>query len=177
MRSLAIQETVSSHVNYDHFAKPHILLNYTEFKCLEMALYFLTEQCYSKSPHFVFTQLKDQHLRSLSRWLNQAKLKKPWRFNHQAEVAWPIDQEHQEDLTWLALALEVGMTDDTILLLAADEANYARDMALQYAETDEEYDAADDAFYLHYQEFRHYYREIAQSGSQLLAKFRDILEF
>ena len=180
MRSLAIQETVSSNVNYDDIATTGISLNHMECKCLEMAFYFLTEQCYSKNPHFVFTQFKDQHLRSLHRWFNHSKLKKlkkQLRFNPQVEVAWPMDPDHSKDLIWLALALEVCMTDDTVLLMAADEANYARDMELQYAETDEDFDAADDVFYLHYQELRHYYTEIAKCSSELLAKFRDILEF
>ena len=165
MRSLASQETVISNVNYNEFAKASISLNHTELKCLEMVFYFLTEQCYSKNPHFVFTQFKDQHLRSLHRWLNHPtlkKLKKQLRFDHQVEVALPMDPDHSKDLIWLALALEVGMTDDTVLLMAADEANYARDMELQYAETDEDCKAADEVFYLHYKELRHYYSEIAK---------------
>jgi hypothetical protein len=175
MRSLAIQETVNSNVNYyDHLPKTSISLNHMELKCLEMAFYFLTEQCYSKNPHFVFTQFKDQHLRSLHRWFNHSKLKKlkvQLRFNDRMQLEWPINTK--DDFTWLLLALEVGMTGDTVLLMAADEANYARDMELQYAETDEDCDV----FYLHYRELRHYYSEIAQCSSQLLAKFRDILEF
>lgn len=172
MELLATHTTAKNyHPHWD--AMNTILLNHEEVKCLEMALYFLTEQLQAQTPHFVFTEFRNYHLVCLNHWLNQAKCKKQLRFGSQCQVSWPIYD--LRGIQWLALALEVGISEETIIAMAVDEANYQRDMAMRYAETDDDYCAADEAFYRHFQVFQQYYSRIAQSSQGLLAKFQQIL--
>ncbi len=151
----------------------YLSLNYNEVKCLEMVLYFLTEQLNGIPAHLIFTKLREYHVRNLSHWLNNANLKSSLRFDSKNSVMWPVVS--LEDANWLVLALEVGIPEDTIISMAADDAHYERDMAMMYAETDEDYGLADEAFSHRYCAFQQYYGQIAQLECALLAKLRQIL--
>ncbi len=151
----------------------YLSLNYNDVKCLEMAIYFLTEQLYTQRPHPFFTDLRDYHIRYLTHLLSNRNLRNQLRFDGTNKVMWPITCS--EDAEWLALALEVGIMEDTIIAMAADDANYERDMATMYAETDKDFRFAEESFNNHYRTFHQYYCQISHSKYELLTQLRQIL--
>ena len=138
-------------------------VNANEVKCLEMALFFLTVQL-NKSD-FQFHDLRDYRLRYISNWINSSRLKNQLRSDGLNTVIWAVMDI--EDIKWLALALEVGITEDVIISMAADDANYERDMAVMY-EDDIDLNGQ-------YQAFHNYYCSIARLKSGLLLKLKNIL--
>jgi hypothetical protein len=144
----------------------YLSLNYHEVKALEMALYFLTEQVSKTKRHAFFADLRDYHLRYISDWLNNATLRSQLRFDGKNSVAWAVMSA--EDIEWLLLALEVGMTEETIISMASDEANYEQDMAMMYSEMSSD-------FMSHYRAFHQYYCQMAQLRPALLTQLRQML--
>lgn len=151
----------------------YLSLNYNEVKCLEMAIYFLSSQLNNQNPHPFFTDLRNHHIRYLTEWLDNADLRKHLRFDSTNKVMWAITCS--EDTEWLILALEVGLTEDTIIAMAADDANYEKDIEIGYAETDDEFRLAEASFYTRYRAFHQYYYQISYSKYELLAQLRQIL--
>jgi hypothetical protein len=174
MNQLATQ-TVSSRFNSNFIGGiDYLSLNYNEVKCLEMALYFLSEQLNHPSPHCLFSRLRGYHVRNLNYWLNKPDLRRQLRFDSTNDALWPVVSS--EDAEWLALALEVGINEDTIFLMAADDANYERDMAAMHAEEDPNtYMLADLAYISNYVSFYNYYCDIASCRHELLIQLRTIL--
>jgi len=165
MEQLATQ-TLSSYFNWINTGVINTLsLNHNEVKCLDMALQFLHKQLNQAKKHFYFTELRDYRLNYISRWLHNPRLKSQLRFDGQNSADWAVMD--REDVEWLALALEVGINEDTIITMAADEANYECDMAAMYG------DASD--FNSHYIAFYRYYCQIAELRHPLLMKLRHIL--
>lgn len=140
-------------------------VNANEVKCLEMALYFLTEQLNKSKSDFRFHDLRDYRLRYISNWINSSRLKNQLRSDGLNTVIWAVMDI--EDIKWLALALEVGITEEVIISMAADDANYERDMAVMY-EDDIDLNGQ-------YHAFHNYYCSIARLKTGLLVKLKNIL--
>ena len=140
-------------------------LNAKEVKCLEMALYFLSEQLNKSIPDLRFVNFPEYRLRYINDWMNSSRLKSQLRSDGSNSAVWGVMD--MEDIKWLALALEVGITEEVIISMAADDANYERDMALMYEE--------DIDLNGQYYAFHNYYCSIAQLQPRLLQKLKYIL--
>ena len=164
MNNLAIQTSMLSYTpTFGVIDKLSLSIN--EVKCLDMALQFLREQLNQPKKHIYFTDLRDYRLNYISQWLHNPKLKSQLRFDGKNRVDWAVMDS--EDIEWLALALEVGINEDTIITMAADEANYECDMADMYGDVSD--------FNSHYIAFYRYYCQIAELRHPLLMKLRRIL--
>lgn len=142
-----------------------LLVNANEVKCLEMALYFLSEQLKKSKPDLRFQHFRDYRFRYMGDWINNSRLKNQLRSDGLNSVVWIVTD--MEDIKWLILALEVGITEDVIISMAADDANYDRDMAVMYGD--------DIDLNSHYYDFHNYYCSIARLKSALLIKLQNIL--
>ncbi len=173
MSLLGLQET-SKLINYSLFEGiGRIDINYHEVKCLEMAMYFLSEQLNLATSHKLFVDLRDYHVRNINHWLNNTQMRQSLYFDGSNTVRWPIVSS--EDAVWLMLALTVGITEATIASMAMDDAYYGRDMVTMTAKTTEEFAYADLVFNDHYRDFHDYYCQIATCREILLNKFQKIL--
>jgi len=72
-----------------------------------------------------------------------------------------------EDIKWFALALEFGITEEIVVTMASDDANYDRDMAEMHGD--------DIDLNNQYYDFHRYYCSIARLKLQLLGKLKNIL--
>lgn len=142
-----------------------ISLNVNEVKCLEMALYFLTEQLNKTKQNLQFLNFRDYQLRYMSDWIYDSRLKSQLRTDGLNTVVWPVMDI--EDIKWFALALEFGITEEIVVSMASDDAHYDRDMAEMYGD--------DIDLNSHYYAFHRYYCSIARLKLQLLPKLKNIL--
>ena len=140
-------------------------LNAKEVKCLEMALYFLSEQLNKSIPDLRFVNFPEYRLRYINDWMNSSRLKSQLRSDGSNSAVWGVMD--MEDIKWLALALEVGITEEVIISMAADDANYERDMAIMYE--------GDIDLNCQYHAFHNYYCSIARLKFALLLKLKNIL--
>lgn len=154
-------------------AVDYIDLNYHEVQCLEMALYFLTSQVVATRPHHLFTALRKYHIDHLNDWLHNNMWRSELRFDAENSVQCPV--ESLDDAKWFALACEIGINEDTIISMAADEANYELDMAMMYDEKRSDEASYNDVFHNNYRAFHMHYCNIAKLKEKLAAKFRQIL--
>lgn len=104
----------------------HILLNYHEIECVELALTGLAELLRQhKRPkeltHYRLDQLSAQ-LRYLKIWLNQSELKRHCRVDGKNSVYWPVTSS--ETVIWLKDICQSCITKDAILLASTDAASY-----------------------------------------------------
>ncbi len=150
-------------------------LNAQEMKCLEIALYFLTEQLNQNPPPVCFLQLRNHHVQHLSQWLDDANLKMKRR--SVVEGAPCIEQSISsfEDAEWLALAVQIGITWETIAAMATDAANYERDMKKMAAKTAYNSAGIEAEFHRHVCDFHAQYSQATACKNELLAKLRQIL--
>jgi hypothetical protein len=164
MRNLAVQASTLSHVQTLGVIGK-LSVNANEVKCLEMALYFLADQLNNPKSDFRFHNFCDYRFRYISNWINNSRLKIQLRSDGLNSAVWAVMDV--EDIQWLALALEVGITEDVIISMAADDANYDRDMAIIYGD--------DIDLNGHYHDFHNYYCSIARLKYGLLVKLQNIL--
>ena len=149
-------------------------INYHELKCLEMGLYFLTSQLNQQKRHRCFTALRDYHVRNIQHWLSNQSLKSVLRFDATNSVLWPVISS--EDAFWLIAALKVGIhEEETIIAMASDDAAFERDMAIKYADTDEDFTLADSGFYESLRAFHNYYCLMAKCRNSLVDKLKAIV--
>jgi len=137
-----------------------------EWRCLEIALYFLEHQLSAPSRHAFFKDLSAEHVTVVRHFLKHLSLKDqiPNDFVASSNI-----------LSWLALALEVGITQDTLIMLSADEANVEQDMAFMDAKTEADYIHAKGVFYSFYRVAYRGYCHIAQTKPSVLKKLRQLL--
>jgi hypothetical protein len=150
----------------------YISLTSREVKCLDIALYFLSQQLYTASPHSLFIDYQEAHYHHLYRWLNHPALKVNLDFLIQESVLWPIMST--EDTPWLMLALEYGVIDQTLESLATDQALYECDMLRKEMMSLEEslsFVEKEKSFFSIYLKN---YQKIAQVKDGLLAKLANI---
>lgn len=164
MSQLATQTVISHFNNTVVGAIGYLFLNYDEFKCLDVARQFLTGQLNQSNQHPCFAGLSQYRLDYIDDWLHDPKLKSQLRFDGKNKVRWAVIDEAV--VNWLALALEVGFSEDAIITMAADEAHYECDMAAMYGD--------DSNFNSHYRAFYQYYCRIAKLRYPLLRKLRAI---
>lgn len=147
-----------------------LYLNYNDVQCLDLAICYLIQQLQTPQPQHFFSELRDHHIRYLNGWLHNPKLSMQLYADNSNWVAWPVIS--LEDAKWLALALEFGINEETIAVMATDDAYYECDMIMM----DDQTDYIDPAvFEDHYQKCQQIYRKIAQAKTTLLADLQQIL--
>lgn len=174
MSRVAKQESVQQFYPTVFEGLGHIELNYNELQCLHLAVYYLKLQLLKSQCCSLWTNLRDYHARNIDHWLNGSGLKKELRFDGNNSVAWPVLSS--EDIEWLLLALKVGINEDTITAMSADEANYDRDMALMHVEDANAYTLANLACHERFWSLVDYYRQIADHKTKLLTKLQSVLK-
>lgn len=165
MRNLSVQTSTLNYVQTLGVVGK-LSVNANEVKCLEMALYFLAEQLNKPKSDLRFLSFCNYRFRYISDWINSSRLKIQLRSDGLNNAVWAVMDV--EDIKWLALALEVGITEDVIISMAADDANYDRDMAVMYGD--------DIDLNGHYHAFHNYYCSIARLKHGLLLKLKNILD-
>ena len=151
-----------------------LAINYHELKCLEMGLYFLKDQLTQKKRHRCFAALRDYHVRNIEQRLSNQSLQSVLRFDGTNSVLWPVVSS--EDTFWLMAALKVGIyEEETIIAMASDDAAFERDMAIQYADTNEDVTLAESMFYESIRAFHDYYCHIAKCRDSLIKKLKAIV--
>ncbi len=173
MSRVVIQESVQQFYPSVFEGLGRIELNYHELQCLHLAIYYLKLQLSKSQCHSPWTNLRDYHTRNIEHWLNRSGLKRELRFDGNNSVAWPVLSS--EDVEWLLLALEVGINEDTIVDMSADEANYDRDMALMHVEDEKACALADTACSERFCSLVDYYCQIANCSNTLLSKLRQVM--
>lgn len=149
-------------------------INYHEFKCLGMGVYFLLDQLNQQKRHYCFTALRDYHVRNIEHWLSNQSLKSQLRFDASNSVFWPVVSS--EDALWLIAALKVGIhEEETIISMASDDAAFERDMAIKYADSDEALVLAESVFYESFKAFHKYYCHMAECRDSLIDKLKAIV--
>lgn len=152
-----------------------VSLNFNEIKCLEITLYFLTEQLYCRSRHAFFMQLQHCNVQYLEHWIISAKarLRTYMRAENTNSIDWPVTEP--ENTVWLISALEHGLKDSTIISMAVDEANYNSDMEKMAAKTAHEYALADSIFDERFHTYHLYFSQFVSCGRGVAAKLRRVL--
>jgi len=137
-----------------------------EWHCLKIALYFLEHQLTAPYRHEFFKDLCAEHVTVVRQFLKHLSLENQAR--HELVAS-------SNTLSWLALALEVGITQETLIMLSADEANVEQDMAFMDAKTEADYIHAKGVFYSFYRVAYRGYCHIAQTKPSVLKKLRQLL--
>jgi len=138
-----------------------------EWHCLKIALYFLEHQLTAPYRHEFFKDLREDHVAIVQHFLKHLSLKNQAR--HDSSVA------SSNTLSWLALALEVGITQETLIMMSADAANIELDIALMTAKTEADYIRAKGVFYSFYRIAYRGHCHTVQSKPSVLKKLRQFL--
>lgn len=152
----------------------YLSLNFSELKCLEIALHFLTEQLGNVVPHLALVNLRQHHVDYLQMRLKRLLSKCRGDSETQSEQKWQISS--LEDIEWLDLALAFGICWETVISMAKDAANYEYDMqhfATKFLDA-LSYDASSDAAY--FSKHLHYYSQFMQFKTSVQTKLRAALE-
>lgn len=154
---------------------PDILsVNYYEAECLEMALSFLSEQVNKIVPDADFIGLRLEHLQDLGYWFN-SNIRKSYLRNN-LHSSWVGCIPHVELVKWLVLALEKGMTEQTVMMMATDMANYEKDMWMMSAKSADEEAEALARYQVWYRNHYALYQRAASYKDKLLVKLKRILQ-
>ena len=147
-----------------------VSMNYCEVRCCDMALYYLSWQLSKAVPHPYFRSLKQSDIQYLDVWLHQAHKRNACRFDGTNEVSWEV--KTLEYLPWLALALDVGINEETIRAMAIDDAHFEQDKD-GAVDVDLTNDAPleHDLYQMHYVQ----YCQSARYKAPLLSKIKAIL--
>ena len=134
-----------------------------------MAVYFLTEQLSQIPRNLLFAKLQNYHVRNLSIWLSHSQFKQCMSANQK----WSLVSS--EDVKWLILALQMGITEKTIINMALDIVSYEYDMLNSNTQVSISYQLTDLVNYANYKAWYDYYSDIASYQSQLFKKLQDVL--
>lgn len=149
-----------------------LTVNYYEAECLEMALSFLSEQVNKIVPDIDFIGLRLEHLQDLAYWFNSNIHKSYLRKD--LDSHWTGWIHHAEQVKWLVLALEKGITEQTVMMMATDMANYEKDMWMMTAENAAEEAEALPKYPVWYRNHYAIYQRAASYKDKLLVKLRRI---
>ena len=151
----------------------HILLNYHEIECVELALTGLSALLRQhKRPkaltHYSLDQLSAQ-LHYLKHWLDQPKLKRRCRVDGKNSVYWPVTSS--EIVIWLKDICQSCITEDAILLASTDAVSYEYteyvDLYLEDSDTNV---LLDTTTYHAISAFRSYYHKIVNNYQKNLVQ-------
>lgn len=145
----------------------HIMLNYHEVQCIEIALIGFEECIRQQVLPEVLSGINANHLFArlsyLRNWLHQSDCKSRLRFDGANSVLWPFTSSELVD--WLLPLCEHCITQDALTIVSIEAANYDyADYSNFYLEDDESYSLADNMMYCHYRGFRDYYNDIIKSN-------------
>lgn len=102
----------------------HLLLNYHEWQCIELALIGFTQHIRYQNMPVSLTGVSIDHLsaqrRYLTHWLYQPALKSQLRLDGNNRVQWPFTSS--ELVNWLLLICQSCISEEAIFIVAADAA-------------------------------------------------------
>lgn len=168
MEQLALQLPQYS-IYQPNYPLKTILLSLNEIKCLEMAIVYLQAQLVKPDTTLLFQPLSETIVCEICDWLRDSHRMKLLHTADIEQTAWPLLRSNAID--WLIFALETGMTEDCLLTMAADQANFDYDMATLYDSDEKQFSLAELAWHDNYRSHFDHYHSLLVHKPTLLAKF------